>query len=243
MSRPPVASNVLEIQQLAKAQSVMREMLRDNQTMLADQAKELRQQNDVLNVIVNYFPGGVSMVDEQLRVTVHNAQYQQLQELPDSLFETAELRFEDVIRHNIQRGDYGPGDPEQQLADRISLSRSGKPYLIQRQFTNGRVLEIRGLPLPGGGFVSSYVDVTERKATEEKLRLAASVFTHTSEAITITQADGTIIDVNEAFTRITGYTREEALGPAPQSVELGSSQQGLLHGDVARFARQRPLAR
>jgi diguanylate cyclase (GGDEF)-like protein/PAS domain S-box-containing protein len=221
----PVASNVLEIRQLAQGQSAMREMLRDNQTMLAEQANELRQQNDVLNVIVNYFPGGVSMVDEQLRVTVYNAQYQQLQELPDSLFDTAELHFEDVIRHNIQRGDYGPGDPEQQLAERIALSRSGQPYLIQRQFSNGRVLEIRGLPLPGGGFVSSYVDVTERKVTEEKLRLAASVFTHTSEAITITQADGTIIDVNEAFTRITGYTREDALGQRPSLLSSGRHSQ------------------
>ncbi len=217
----PVQSNVLEIQQLVQAQSVMREMLRDNQSMLANQAHELRHQNEVLNVIVNYFPGGVSMVDEQLRVTVHNTQYQQLQELPDSLFETTELRFEDVIRHNIRRGDYGPGDPEQQLADRIAVTRSGEPYLIQRRFSNGRVLEIRGLPLPGGGFVSSYVDVTDRIETEEKLRLAASVFTHTSDAITITRSDGTIIDVNEAFTRITGYSRDEALGQRPNLLSSG----------------------
>jgi diguanylate cyclase (GGDEF)-like protein/PAS domain S-box-containing protein len=217
----PVHSNVREIQQLAQAQSVMREMLLGNQLMLSNQAQALRHQNDVLNVIINYFPGGVSLVDEQLRVTVHNAQYQQLQELPDSLFKTAELHFEDIIRHNIRRGDYGPGDPERQLAERIALSRSGEPYLIQRRFKNGRVLEIRGLPLPGGGFVSSYVDVTERMATEEKLRLAASVFTHTSDAITITLADGTIIDVNDAFTRITGYSRDEALGQRTNLLSSG----------------------
>ncbi|WP_210545133.1 EAL domain-containing protein [Rhodoferax sp. PAMC 29310] len=217
----PVESNVLEIGQLAKAHSMMREILRGNQTMLAEQAKELRRQNDVLNVIVNYFPGGVTMVDEEMRVIVRNAKFQQLQALPDHVLAGRVVLFEDIIRHNVLRGDYGPGDPEQLLADRMVLTRSGEPYLIEREFTNGRVLEIRGLPLPGGGFLSSYVDVTERKAIEEKLRLAASVFTHTSEAITITEADGTIIDVNEAFTRITGYSREEALGQRTSLLNSG----------------------
>ncbi len=217
----PVKSNVLEIREVAQAQSMMREMLQDNQSMLAARADELRRQNEVLNVIMEYFPGGISLVDDQLRVTVSNAKYQQLQALPDHLFAGPEVRFEDIIRHNVLRGDYGPGDIDQLVADRILMARSGQPYLIQREYNNGRVLEIRGLPLPGGGFVSSYVDVTERKETEEKLRLAASVFTHTSEAITITTAQGVIIDVNDAFTRITGYARVEALGKKPSLLSSG----------------------
>ncbi len=67
-------------------------------------------------------------------------------------------------------------------------------------------------------------DVTERKHAEEKLQLAASVFSHAREAILITRADGVIIDVNDAFTRITGYTREEVVGQNPRM--LGSGRQG-----------------
>jgi diguanylate cyclase (GGDEF)-like protein/PAS domain S-box-containing protein len=59
-------------------------------------------------------------------------------------------------------------------------------------------------------------NITERKQAEEKLRLAASVFTHAREGIVITAADGTIIDVNEAFSQITGYSRDEALGDNPR---------------------------
>ncbi|MBS1155256.1 MAG: diguanylate cyclase/phosphodiesterase with and sensor(s) [Proteobacteria bacterium] len=55
-------------------------------------------------------------------------------------------------------------------------------------------------------------DITERKVAEEKLQLAASVFTHAREGIMITDADGTIIDVNDTFSRITGYCRDEVLG-------------------------------
>ena len=61
----------------------------------------------------------------------------------------------------------------------------------------------------------------ERKESEERLHLAASVFTHAREGILITGPDATIIDVNEAFTRITGYTREEAIGRKPNLLNSG----------------------
>jgi diguanylate cyclase (GGDEF)-like protein/PAS domain S-box-containing protein len=67
-------------------------------------------------------------------------------------------------------------------------------------------------------------DVTQREATAEKLRLLANVFTHAREGIMITAADGAIIDVNAAFSRITGYPREEVLGRNPSM--LASGRQG-----------------
>ena len=63
-----------------------------------------------------------------------------------------------------------------------------------------------------GGIVLFADDITARKQAEERLRLAASVFTGAREGITITDLKGTILDVNDAFTRITGYTRKEAVG-------------------------------
>ena len=59
-------------------------------------------------------------------------------------------------------------------------------------------------------------DITERKQAEKKLQLAASVFSHAREGIMITQADGTIIDINESFTRITGYSSADAIGRTPR---------------------------
>jgi diguanylate cyclase (GGDEF)-like protein/PAS domain S-box-containing protein len=64
-------------------------------------------------------------------------------------------------------------------------------------------------------------DITERRQAEEQLRLAASVFTHTREGIMITAADGAILDVNDAFTQITGYGREEVLGSNPRLLKSG----------------------
>jgi diguanylate cyclase (GGDEF)-like protein/PAS domain S-box-containing protein len=60
-----------------------------------------------------------------------------------------------------------------------------------------------------------------RKLSEERLKLAASVFTNSREGILITDVNSTIIDVNEAFTRITGYSRAEAVGKNPRFLSSG----------------------
>jgi len=55
-------------------------------------------------------------------------------------------------------------------------------------------------------------DISEHKAAQERLQLAASVFTHANEAIMITTPEADLVEVNEAFERITGYRRDEVLG-------------------------------
>ena len=64
-------------------------------------------------------------------------------------------------------------------------------------------------------------DISARKQADTKLHLAASVFTHAREGIMITEADGTIMDVNDAFSRITGYSRAEVLGQNPRILSSG----------------------
>ena len=71
------------------------------------------------------------------------------------------------------------------------------------------------------GLVGVIADITVRKQAEQKNQLAASVFTHAREGILITDVGGTIIDVNEAFSRITGFSRAEALGQNPRILSSG----------------------
>ncbi len=72
--------------------------------------------------------------------------------------------------------------------------------------------------------VGTMSDISERKRAEQTLKLAASVFTHTMEGIVITDARGNIVEVNDAFSRITGFSREEAIGQTPRI--LSSGRQG-----------------
>ena len=86
--------------------------------------------------------------------------------------------------------------------------------------SRGRVIErdAAGRPLSMSG---TNTDITERKRADEKLHLAASVFTHAREGILIASRDGTIIDVNDTFTKIAGYSRDEVLGRNPRILSSG----------------------
>jgi diguanylate cyclase (GGDEF)-like protein/PAS domain S-box-containing protein len=72
-----------------------------------------------------------------------------------------------------------------------------------------------------GGLVGFMLDITERKRMEERLQQAATVFDSSAEGFTITAPDGTIIAVNRAFTEITGYSEEEAVGRKPSMLQSG----------------------
>ncbi len=73
--------------------------------------------------------------------------------------------------------------------------------------------------------VGTVQDVTERMRTEESLRLSAKVFQSTSEGIMITDTKGVIVQINKAFTKITGYTEQEALGQTPSILKSGRHEQ------------------
>ena len=74
---------------------------------------------------------------------------------------------------------------------------------------------------------SAATDITTRKQAEDKLQLAANVFASAREGIIITDAQGLIIDVNGAFTQITGYSRAEALGQNPRMLSSGRQDKNL----------------
>ena len=76
-------------------------------------------------------------------------------------------------------------------------------------------------PQFGKVWVSAHEDITERIKSEERLHLTAKVFENTMEGITITDKDNHILEVNDAFTRITGYPREEVVGKTPDILKSG----------------------
>jgi diguanylate cyclase (GGDEF)-like protein/PAS domain S-box-containing protein len=90
-----------------------------------------------------------------------------------------------------------------------------------RQWLHWELIPWREVSGSVGGVIIFVEDITERTANAERLRLAASVFTHAREGITITDAGGTILEVNDAFTRITGYSRGEVLGHNPRILKSG----------------------
>jgi diguanylate cyclase (GGDEF)-like protein/PAS domain S-box-containing protein len=132
--------------------------------------QKLLQYHGLMSAVMENFPGAVSIIDSDLHLTGYNNQFKQLLEFPDSLFEKSDISFADFIRYNAQRGEYGPGDIEQQVTAGIERARKFQRHQLERVRPNGMVLEVRGEPLPNGGFVTVYLDITERKQLQEQVR-------------------------------------------------------------------------
>ncbi|MFT3717150.1 PAS-domain containing protein [Pseudorhodoferax sp.] len=128
---------------------------------------------------------GLSIFDRDLRLVAWNRAYLRLLDFPDRMG-FAGASFESFIRYNACRGEYGPGDPEQLVAERVRAARTFEPHEIERVRPNGRVLHIRGEPVPGHGFVTLYSDVTLQRQAEATIRaqnneLEARVAARTAE--------------------------------------------------------------
>jgi len=111
-------------------------------------------------------------------------------------------------QHTAQIGQAGQPRVAEPLTESRFLRLNGSPIDV----------EVQGTPIVfagQGAMQLSVRDITQHKQTEERLELASSVFNHASEGIFIAAPDGTIMDVNDAFTRITGYSRAEAMGRKP----------------------------
>jgi diguanylate cyclase (GGDEF)-like protein/PAS domain S-box-containing protein len=87
-------------------------------------------------------------------------------------------------------------------------------------------------------FVSMQEDISARKATEANLRLWATVFENSAEAVMIADPDNRIISVNGAFTRITGFSAEEVVGKTPNIVVLSGQDTGFLRDQRHKLETQ-----
>lgn len=156
---------------------------------------------------------GVWDWDISLNIVRHNAKWCQLFGVDPSLLQHPVEMFVSLLHE----------DDRESVMTAVQLALEGKaPYVHEHRIRRpdgeivwlldrGQVVErgAEGQPLR---MVGSVTDITARKQSEVKLRQAASVFTSSQEGIMISDAENRIVDVNPAFSRITGYEREEVLG-------------------------------
>jgi PAS domain S-box-containing protein len=84
--------------------------------------------------------------------------------------------------------------------------------------------------------IAGILDISERKRAEEELKLAALLYQNSSEGITVTDANATILDVNPAFTRLSGYSPAEVIGKNPRLLQSGRHDPAILRELAQPFA-------
>jgi signal transduction histidine kinase/HAMP domain-containing protein len=126
----------------------------------------------LLHATLEHLPQGVSVVDSDLRLAAWNRRYMELFEFPTELVQVGQP-IEALIRYNAARGLYGQGDAEAHVQRRMHHLRTGSTHAHERELPGNVVLEIRGNPVPGVGYATSYTDVSAYKRVQEKLRALA----------------------------------------------------------------------
>ena len=169
--------------------------------------QELREQNELMRNILEALPCGMSVFDKHLNLVASNTEYRRLLGFPDHLFDRQPPRFEDFIRYNAERGEYGEGDVEPIVAGIVERAR-GEPraHRFERVRPGGIPLEIQGAPMPDGGFVTTYIDITERKQAEQaiaqKEALLRGAIDTVNEAFVLFDPDDRLVFCNEKYRQL-----------------------------------------
>ncbi len=132
----------------------------------AQSPDQLRERIRLLEAVIGNFPGGLLLFDQDLRLVLCNKQQLDLLEYPQALFSSGNPTLKDIIRCNAERGEYGPGSVEMHVSTKMALVEQKLPHVFERTRPNGTILEIRGVPLAEGGFVTTYLDVTEQRKNQ-----------------------------------------------------------------------------
>jgi signal transduction histidine kinase/DNA-binding NarL/FixJ family response regulator len=123
----------------------------------------------VLRAVFDNMAGGVLMFDRDLKLVAWNREFLHVHDMPEDLLR-GEPHLSDIIRLLCRRGEYGPVDEDERVRRYVALA--GEHHTFERTRPNGTVLHVRHNPLPEGGFVSIYMDITELKKREEALAAA-----------------------------------------------------------------------
>lgn len=123
------------------------------------------QRYEMLQAGLDLLDQGITVFDADLRLVAWNRTFLQLLDFPEALAQVG-TPFERFIRYNAERGEYGPGDAETQISERITAATSFTSHVTERRRPNGRIVLLHGEPLPHKGFVTLYSDVTEQRYIE-----------------------------------------------------------------------------
>jgi Na+/proline symporter/signal transduction histidine kinase/CheY-like chemotaxis protein len=147
-----------------------RDIALDEVAVLVEEASSQRQQysQDLLQSAIENASEGISIVDSELNLVAWNKKYVDLFNYPSELvFQGSPVS--DLIRFNILRGLCGVGKVDEQVNKRLMHLRNGSPHSSEREHSDGRVIRIEGNPLPGGGFVMLFSDITVYRQAERGL--------------------------------------------------------------------------
>ncbi len=194
---------------------------RDALRLLDDASAAIQYNRDLLQHALDHARQGITVLDSDLHLLCWNQAFVDLYELPPE-FVRVGVGLDEIVRFNAARGSYGPGALDEQVSARInSFMHETEPVRL-KLYPRERVIEIRTNPLPDGGFVTTYTDVTETVAAEEararvaeelerRVRERTEELTRLNEALTRAKAEAD--EANASKTQFLAAASHDILQP------------------------------
>jgi Na+/proline symporter/signal transduction histidine kinase/ActR/RegA family two-component response regulator len=135
--------------------------------LLDDATEALQHNRDLLQIALDQMEQGITVFDKDFRLTCWNRQYRALFDLPDEMGQVG-VSLDRILRYLAERGDI-PADSRVTTLNR--LTNFGSPWQIELR-TSGRIIELRSNPMPDGGIVATYADITQRVEADIALKRA-----------------------------------------------------------------------
>ncbi|HEY0335277.1 MAG TPA: PAS-domain containing protein [Stenotrophomonas sp.] len=135
--------------------------------IVGEASQDLRFNQQVLQAALQNMSQGISVIDREQRLVAWNRRYAQMFDFPDEMLQVGHPIVA-LTRWALQRMPER-GANERAVDRRLALMRAGTAHLSERVFPDGSIVEIRGNPMPGGGFVATFTDVTAFRITEAQL--------------------------------------------------------------------------
>ncbi|SFF97290.1 hybrid sensor histidine kinase/response regulator [Neptunomonas qingdaonensis] len=218
---------------------------------IVDEASQsLRFNRSLLQSTIENIGLGISVIDQQLRLVAWNRPYLKMFNYPEGLI-CVGRSIEEIFRYNALKGEYGPGNIEEQVSRRLESIKSGRPHRYERYRPDGTVLEVRDNPTPNGGYVNTYMDITQHKRVEEALRESEhNIRIYTDNVpvlIAYLDTERRYLFVNKAYAEAFGMQRDMIIGmpahkvlPADEYTKRKDFIQEALNGKRQKFETYLP---
>ncbi|WP_299496098.1 PAS domain-containing hybrid sensor histidine kinase/response regulator [uncultured Shewanella sp.] len=128
--------------------------------LVGDASSKIMLSQEMLRGAIEHAYEGMSVVDKDLNLVAWNDKYVALYDYPAEFLKTG-MPIADVIHFNAIRGYCGEGEVKEQVARRVAYMRQGSSHISERERQDGRVIKVQGNPIPSGGFVMTFTDITQ----------------------------------------------------------------------------------
>lgn len=182
----------------------------------AEEASQTFQFNqELLQASMQHIEQGICVIDRQLNLVAWNSYYEKMFSYPSNYLK-AGLSMETILRFNAQRGLLGKKiDADTEIQKRLDFLTAGSRYKYRRHQPDGKSIELQGSPMPGGGFVTTYTDITDLIHTQEQLQRSKQDLEKRVEERTkeLSRANQALALANQSKTRFLAAAGHDLMQP------------------------------